>query len=395
MTLLVEPNEGTAALLSSALGTHTHRLTSLEQLRDLLPETDNEDVVVLGPNVDAVAAMRLASDYRVTRPTLGVVLMRRRVDTTLLADAMRHGIRDVVEERDLAGLNSAVQRSATLSEELRLMGTGDTAEERRQGRVVTVFSAKGGCGKTTISTNLAALLSTELEESVCILDLDLAFGDVAISLQLTPGHSILDAVEMGRTLDSDGLTGLLTKHAPTGLRALTAPIGPDSRESIKPELVDRIITLLTREFDVVIIDTPPSFDETVLAALDRTDDLLLLTTLDIPAVKNLKLAAETLELISFPSQKVHVVVNRSDARVGLDVADVEKALKIEVAGRIPSSRDVPASTNRGVAITVDKPKHPVSQAIRTLATDALGLESPEMTAQAVAARKGLFRARGG
>lgn len=395
MTLLVEPSQGSANLFLSALGSHATTMSSLGELRDKLPNMDDEDVVVLGPSVDSMAAMRLASDYRVTRPTLGVVLIRRRVDTSLLADAMRHGVRDVVEERDLAGLNAAVQRARTLAEELRIVGSGvgETAEARPHGRVVTVFSAKGGCGKTTISTNLAALIAAEHGLKVCLVDLDLAFGDVSISLQLTPTHSIRDAVDMGATLDSDGLDSLLTKHA-SGLMALTAPIGPDSRESIKPELVDRILSLLVREFDIVIVDTPPSFDDTVLAAFDRTDELLLLTTLDIPAVKNLKMAAETLELINFPPQKTHIVVNRADARVGLDVSDVEKALKIDVAGRVPSSRDVPASTNRGLAITIDNPKHPVSQALRAIAADRLALAEPGQASPATS-RRGLFRPRGG
>jgi len=400
MTLLVEPDRTFAAELTAALEQGTEVLPHLEAARSRL-ERDDADVVVLGPSVDATAAFRLASDFRVSRPALGVVLVRRRIETSLLTDALRAGIRDVVEVRDLPALNRAVGRAARMAAELRRAATsGENPDEpRRRATVVTVFSAKGGCGKTTVSTNLAALLATQ-GRRVCLVDLDLAFGDVSISLQLEPTHSIADAVQMGEALDADGLLGLLTPHT-SGVQTLCAPIGPESKDGIKPELVSLVLELLADQFDVVVIDTPPAFDDTTLAAFDRTDLLLVLTTLDVPALKNLKLSMETLQLIGFPAERVRVVVNRADAKVGLSVDDVQKTVRHPIAARIPSSRDVPAATNRGLALTVADPKHPVSQAIGFLVSDPMlrGAAAPEQDPVAAgrhgsASRRGLFRGKG-
>jgi pilus assembly protein CpaE len=398
MTLLVEPDDTAAGLIASALGTGARLLPHLETARDMLAADTSQDVVVVGPNIDAAAAFRLAGDYRVTRPTLGVVLVRRRVETSLLAEALRHGVRDVVEERDLAGINDAVQRAQQLADELRLVGEGDVASiERPRGKVITVFSAKGGCGKTTVSTNLGAMLASEFGQHVCLVDLDLEFGDVAISLQLVPAHNIYDAVAMGKSLDADGLRGLLTPHS-TGLQALTAPISPDTHQSIKPELVERILDLLAAEFDVVIVDTPPSFDDTVLATFDRTDVLVLLTTMDVPAIKNLKIAIETLHMLNFSPDKTRVIVNRSDSRVGLNVGDVEKSIRLPVTGRIPSSRDVPTSTNRGAPLAIENPRHPVSQALRDFIRTQLEITAragvPDVSNTHVQ-RRGLLRGKKG
>ena len=393
MTLLAEPNAAAAAELGSALGQSTTVLTSLDAARDVLTNHPDEDVVVVGPNVDSVGAFRLASDYRITRPTLSLILVRRRIETGLMSEAMRNGVREIVEERDLRALHEAVRRARALASDLRVVSDSGESPATRRGTIVTVFSAKGGCGKTTLSTNLAAMLATETAKRICLVDLDLAFGDVSIALQLVPAHTIADAITMGPSIDADGLRDLLTEHA-SGLQVLAAPVGPDSKDSISPGLITRILDLLAAEFDVVIIDTPPAFDDTTLAAFDRTDLLLALTTLDVPAIKNLKVSIETLRCIGFPADKLEVVVNRADAKVGVTVADVQKAIKMPVSARVPSSREVPAATNRGVAITVDAPRHPVSEAIRSLAAADLPQVAGQLR-QPTTRRRSILRHRGG
>jgi pilus assembly protein CpaE len=139
---------------------------------------------------------------------------------------------------------------------------------------------------------------------------------------------------------------------------------PSTADTISVGLVTRVIDVLRTEFDYVVIDTPPALDDNVLAAFDRSDMVALLATLDIPALKNLKLTLETLDLIGYSREKLRIVLNRADSKVGLALSEVEKTLKAPIVAQIPSSRDVPASTNRGVAIVVDEPKNPVSLAIK-------------------------------
>ena len=226
-----------------------------------------------------------------------------------------------------------------------------------------MFSAKGGCGKTTLATNLAALLGSAGRGSVVLVDLDLSFGDVGIALQLFPTHTIADAVPIGADLDGPALLSLLTPHR-SGLQALVSPLEPSSAETITTDLVVRILDLLSELFDYVIIDTPPALNDNVLATFDKSDVVAVMATLDIPALKNLKLTLETLDLIAFPRERLAVVLNRADSKVGLAIGEVEKTLKAPIVAQIPSSRDVPASTNRGVPLSTEDPKHPVSLAIR-------------------------------
>jgi len=362
--LLIESDPATAAELGSAVGQGSPVCVTVDAARAVLADSPDQDVVVVGPTAEASVAMRLAEEFRVTHPFRSVILVRRRLDAALLGEAMRHGVREVVDGRDLAGIHDAVSRGRRLAERLRAGDDPDTMHRPRRGSVVTVFSAKGGCGKTTLSTNLAALLAHE-GRSVCLVDLDLSFGDASIALQLVPEHSITDVVAMGADLDREGLLGLLATHS-SGLRVLAAPSSPAGAETVKPEVVSRLLGLLTEEFDFVVVDTPPAFDDSTLAALDGTDKLIALTTLDVPAIKNLKLSIETLQLIGFPHERIRVVLNRADARVGLTARDVESAIKLPIAARVPSSQDVPAATNRGHALALENPKHPVSRALADL-----------------------------
>ena len=398
MTAIVDLDRTIADTLRAAMGPDTLVLPSLEALRRHLDTQFMEDTVVLGPTVDQESALQLAQGMRVSRPSLALILVRRRVDTSVLSDALRAGVFEVVEERDLAGLNAAVRRGRDLARQLRqTVGDGAAgAEPEKRGKLITVFSAKGGCGKTTLATNLAAALADRGRREVCLVDLDLAFGDVAIALQLFPAHTIADAVPLEDSLDASAVQSLLTPHSP-GLTTLVAPIEPGTAESIPAVLVGRILELLREQFDYVIVDTPPAFDDHVLAAFDQSDMVALIATLDIPALKNLKLTLETLDLLNYPRERWRIVLNRADSKVGLALSAVEKTLKAPIAAQVPSSRDVPASINRGVPIVLDDPKHAVSQSIkafaeRDVAAGSVG-HSAEIPTELRSDRRGLIRGR--
>ena len=370
MTTILDYDPTGADTLQSALGADCILVPSFDALRRHLDNHLTEDAVVIGATVDIESALDLAEKMRVARPSLGVIVVRRRVDTSVLADALRAGVREVVEERDLAGLNAAVGRVRNLAHTLREQVPGAVLPEDEEGRgtLITVFSAKGGCGKTTLSTNLAVALTEHGRNSVCLVDLDLSFGDVAIALQLFPAHTIADAVAMADGLDTAAVESLLTPHSGIpGLTTLVAPLDPGSNRGISAELVGHILSILKEEHDYVVVDTPPAFDEQVLEALDQSDLIALIATLDIPALKNLKLTLETLDEINFPREKWAVVLNRADSKVGLALNEVEKTLRVPISVQIPSSRDVPATINRGVPIVHEDPKHPVSVAIKQFA----------------------------
>jgi pilus assembly protein CpaE len=364
--VVVEQEPSAAEALRAMLGTGTTVQYDMDALRRYLDTHPESDIVVVGPSVKAEAAFRLADTMRIKRPSLGVILVRKRVDTQLLSDALRAGIREVVTDRDDGEIQDAVARAGHVSEAMREGGSDEGRVEQQLGRLVTVFSAKGGCGKTTMSTNLAAALADGGKRSVCLVDLDLAFGDVAIAMQLFPSHTLADAVPLGDTLDPEAIQSLLTPH-PSGVMVLPAPVEPGAADSIPASLVGNLLHVLRQMFEYVVVDTPPAFTDHVLASFDESDIVALLATLDVPALKNLKLTVETLDLLNYPRDRWRIVLNRADSKVGLAMGEVEKTLAVPIALQIPSSRSVPASINRGVPIVTEEPNHPVSQAIKKFA----------------------------
>jgi pilus assembly protein CpaE len=396
MTTICDLDRVVANALSSSVGGSTV-VTSLEALRQHLDADPAEDTVVLGPTVDQSAAFRIADQMRIERPSLGVVLVRQRVDSGLLAEAMRAGVREVVDQRNIAGLHAAVRHSQNLAVAMREQSPLPGAPGRPRGRIVTVFSAKGGCGKTTLATNMAAALADRGRREVCLVDLDLAFGDVAIALQLFPAHTIADAVPLGDNVDFGAVQALLTPHSP-GLTTLVAPVEPGTSEGIPASLVSHLLQVLRDHFDYVIVDTPPAFDDHVLAAFDLSDVVALIATLDIPALKNLKLTLETMDLLNYHRDRWRLVLNRADSKVGLDFREVEKSLKARISAQLPSSRDVPAAINRGVPIVLDDPRHAVSMAIKQFAEQHVATVAPAgaggpASAEPRADRRGLLRRR--
>lgn len=361
MTILLEADSATADAYRFAMGGDVLVADSIPAALRMLSEDHAQLLVVIGSATDLGAALELAEQQRVERPQLGIVLLRKRLDVTVLAQALRAGVREVVNPEDLSALADSCRRSLEVSR--RMLGSGQPV--RAEGRVVTVFSAKGGCGKTTTATNIGAVLAAGGKQRVCILDLDLAFGDVAICMQLMPARTIVDAVAMEGSLDEQALASLITPHSP-GLDTICAPLEPGAADRIPVAVVGELIRLLRRTYDHVIIDTPPAFTEHVLAAFDASDDYVLLATLDIPALKNLRLTLDMLSLLGYPQESWHIVLNRSDSKVGLSVSDVEQSLQRPIASQVPSSRAVSASINKGVPLVLDEPNHPVSAAFRQL-----------------------------
>jgi len=376
MTVLYEPLRQQAQHLAMLVGGDIHTATSLEEVNVLVGNDRDELLVVFGPGVPLSEAISFASTQRILRPGLGVVLLRPHLELGVLSDGLRAGVREVADINDPAGVLAACARSLNVSRQLRA-GPARLASESDapapDGRVVTIFSAKGGCGKTTLATNAAISLAHGGRRRVCILDLDLAFGDVAIMLQLVPEKTIADLIPVGDRLDETGLRTTLTPYCP-GVDTLLAPVQPAVAEEVTRDLVADIIELARSMFDYVVIDTPPHFNDVVLAALDASHLYVLVATPDLPALKNLRVTLDMFEMLDYQREHRVVVLNRADARVGLTAADIERVIRVPIAAHVPSSRDVPISVNKGVPIVLDSPGHAVSTAIRDLAVGRLAGE---------------------
>ena len=201
----------------------------------------------------------------------------------------------------------------------------------RHGRIVTVFSPKGGTGKSVTATNLAAPLASAGRR--VLLDLDLQFGDAAIMLGLEPDATLQNVVAAPGDLDADKLAPSI--HHPSGLHVLPAPLRPEDAELVGEGKISQLLEIAAQEYEVVVIDTSPFFHSPMLAALDRTDDLLLLCTPDVPTLKNVRLTLQTLDLLSFPKQRIALVLNRANSKVGMKPNEVEGALGMKVRFEVP------------------------------------------------------------
>ncbi len=366
MPVVIDTDSSTVAKLLTALPAGAHGVESVDRLGPWLDNRSDEYLVVLGPSLALDEALSICDGLRFSRPTVSVVLVRSLVDTDVLSRAMQSGARDVVADNDIDAIAAAAGRAQQLSAALR--GPGGVAHI---GRVVSIFSPKGGVGKTTMAVNLALTLADRGARQVCLLDLDLAFGDVAITMQLFPSHSIEHAIGSEDSLDYESLDGLLTRHE-SGLMVLAAPSLPDAHDRITPTLVSRMIRVLKENYDYVIVDTAPAFDEQTLTALDETDDLVMVATLDVPTLKNVKVALETLDMLNIAQDHRHLLLNRADDAVGIGAEKVEAILGMPVSTQISTSIDIAAATNAGRPIVLSAPDHPSSRAVRALATALSG-----------------------
>jgi pilus assembly protein CpaE len=384
MTILWDSDPAAAETYKFAVSDRIEVVEVGQMVTRALTTNRSEMLVIVGPDVDLQGASSMAEQIRSERPEVSVILLRRRLDVTVLGQALRAGFREVIASDDLTSLSTACRRSLEISHQM-IGASGGT--QALEGRVIMVFNAKGGCGKTTIATNLGAYMAST-GARVLLVDLDLAFGDVAISLQLRPDASVGDLVAMTGHIDAQGLASVVTKHE-SGLDTVCAPSQPNEVDRIPGGTVGEMLRVARHSYDYIIVDTPPAFSEHVLAALDLCDMLVLLATLDIPAVKNLRLTLDTLDLLGHPRDSRIVILNRSDVKVGLHTEDVVAAIKQPIAVMVPSSFHVPASVNRGVPIILDEPKHPVSMALRSFAdTYILNVSSASPDSAGPLARSG-------
>jgi Flp pilus assembly CpaE family ATPase len=368
MPILCEPAPG-AEELTPDIGSEVRTADDLGAAAKLLDSDPAEILVVIGPQAGTDEALGFASALRMVRPAVGVVLVRQQTDVALLSRALQSGVREVVQAGDHAALAAACRRSRDVSWRI-LASTTEQSGPRTDGRIVTVFTAKGGVGKTMLAVNLGVVLAGRGANRVCVVDLDLGSGDVAISTLLDPTRTIADAVSMAGHLDVTGASSLLTRYRP-GLEMLLAPVAAGDAEKIPPSLVGELLAVLRTMFDYVVVDTAPQLSEHVLTALDASAHHVLLATPDVAALKNLRVVLDVLDMLSYPAEIRSLVLNQADAKLRLKQEDVERVVRSPIAAQIPASRAVPISVNRGTPITLTHPGHPVSKAITRFARQHL------------------------
>lgn len=322
-------------------------------------------VIVVAPSVAPSAGFEAARAADAAGAHTAVVIVANEITTELMRSAMRAGVADVVAAEDPAtDIARAILDAYAAAEarEVALALEAEAASADTGGHVVTVFSTKGGVGKTVLATNLGTALAKGLGLKTALVDLDLQFGDVGIMLGLAPERTIVDVAASIERLDADLLRGHMTHHD-SGLDVLLAPVRPEDAETVTTGRIGRILSLLREMYDVVVIDTAATLDEVVLTALDRSDAVYAMTMMDVASIKNMRISVQKLAQLGYANGLVHVVLNRADSKVWLEPQEVERAVGSEIFARIPSDRIVPRSVNKGTPVVLDEPRSDVAKAM--------------------------------
>ena len=374
---VVEPQPQVRDRILKLLGDGGTPFNSIEELAGRLTGSVPV-VVILGPSCATPLDLGTAERLIAAHPSLGAVLVVEELTTTLLQQALRAGVKDVLTlSGDTAQLPAAIQRVAvTLDQAPRRAATpapeapgplGTTTAPSAPGQVITVFSTKGGAGKSVISTNLAIALAQRSAKPVCLVDADLQFGDVAVMLKLTPHHTIVDAVGSLDRMDAALLESLLVTHEASGLRVLPAPLEPAFADQVGASEMVAIVDQLRQFCSFVVVDTPAYFNDVVLGLVEVSDKVVLVAGMDIPNIKNVKIGLQTLRLLNTPMEKLLLVLNRSNSKVKLDIGEVERTLQVKADALVPSDVLVPQSVNKGVPVVLHAPKSPVAKSIQKMA----------------------------
>jgi len=343
------------------------------------------DVLVLSPEVKEPDALGLAEFVGRTAPGTAIVLVRDHTWNGLLPAAMRAGIRDVVDmTQGTDELREALERAVIWATNLRSATSVAHAEGARvrRGRIISVFSSKGGSGKTFLTTNLATAIAQVTGEDVAVVDLDVDMGDVFTYFGREPSASITDLMALGEGANGDDIRSVGVEVA-AHTWSFGAPPDP-AAEAPAGEAIGKFLRAIRSEFDYVVVDASVDYSDSALVCFDLSDMICLVTGLDVVGVKHLSKALDTLLTIGLPRERFRVVLNRADSKVGLDASDVERVMKIQVDAMIPSSRLVPTSLNKGRPVVLDEPGSEVAQSITELAVRFSGAETPQANGEAFA-----------
>jgi pilus assembly protein CpaE len=253
------------------------------------------------------------------------------------------------------------------------MGSATSAEPVAQeaGKLVSVFSAKGGVGCSTIAVNLAIALQQNAAIKVAIVDTSLQFGDVGVLLNLYASRTIADLAVNADELDNELILDIFIPHS-SGVKALLAPPRPEVADTVTPSLLTEVLDRLRRMFDVVVIDTGSVLDDVVLSVLDMSDKIIVVTTPEIPAIKNAKLFFEVTEALEYERSRIMFVLNKTDKRINIRAEDIEANIKYKIEGQLPlDERSVTTAVNQGVPFVLGNKNSLLSQATNQLSAHLL------------------------
>ena len=366
---------------------------SFDSVEGVIGDDGPFDVVLAGPSVLKANGFQRLRELRAASPGIQLLLVLNHWRSSDMRETVRAGALDILrlpvtDETLLEAVEQAMETGAALASIQAGSGHAD-ATKSGPGTVIAVVSASGGSGKTFLATNLAYHLQTASDRKICLVDLDLQFGELSTALRLKPRHTIYDLLNTDDEIDDLGarLEQHLERHE-SGIRVLAAPDDPEHADTIEAVDVARVIDAARQRFDYVVVDTPTALSEAVLVALEQADQIFVLATLDLPSVRNLGIMMTTLKKLKVPVEQVTLLLNKVEPDVGFDVARVEQYFPQGFSMVIPYGREVNRSLNMGQPVLAYAPRGEVSKALAAgLVATLVGRADVGVTAEAPERRR--------
>jgi pilus assembly protein CpaE len=311
-------------------------------------------------------------------PDTSVLVYSTSRDGSLMRLAMRAGARDFLhrplQEQEL---RDAINTVLSQEEQRQLARWSERSAAAARGTIFTVAGAKGGIGKTTLSTNLAIAIRHLTDQDVALVDGDSQFGDVAVMLDLHVERSVADLARDEADIDRHVIQSYLKRHG-SGINTLMAGSEPDDWRAVGPEHITAMARALSETHEYVILDTPGVMNETVAASLNEAAVIFLVTSLDVSSVKDTKTALRILQAWGMPAHRIRLVVNDNTRAAAVTAGDVEKACAMKASYIIPYDRDVGVGVQTGTPIVVGRPKSRYTRAIMAMAEEITGVKVNEV-----------------
>ncbi|MDF2532282.1 MAG: pilus assembly protein CpaE, partial [Clostridia bacterium] len=329
------------------------------------------------PEMDGIRAAKTITESGLDG---SIIMMSIQEEREYIKKAMSAGARDyVVKPFKVNELLDTIKRIFQVDQAKKKKIANPITASKLQSKVISVFSTKGGVGKTTIATNLAVAIAATTKKKVALLDFDLQFGDVAISLNLYVKNTITELIKDMSNVEheNDMIEEYMLAHY-SGVKVLAAPTKPENAEYVNAEHIKKIISIMKGRFEYIIIDTAQGFDDTVITALDESDTILYISTLDLPSIKNTKNGLEVMKTLNYSNEKVRVVVNKSNESFGIKHLDFKAALNVDLWAIIPDDlASVAISVNNGHPLVSHRKSSAVSKRIFKLAQTISQGEKPK------------------